>query len=334
MKSNQKERRLDAISNAGGVIAAVAMDQRRSLRGMIARAANLPAESINDGQLVNFKTAISAVLTPHASAILLDPEYGLPAANVKAKNCGLLLTYEADGYENPRPHRMLALLPNLSVKRLRDLGADAIKILLSYAPGDDECANDEKRAWIERIGAECDALDIPFLLEPVVYDPAGADPRSLEFARRKPDLVVRTMQEFSKPLYRVDVLKVEFPVISAYVEGTRVYSGRKAYDKNEALSWFRAADSAAGRPYIYLSAGAEISEFLASLELAAEAGARFSGVLCGRAMWQDGIPHFVRGGTAAFRNWLEAEGVHNARQIQQCLQGATPWRQAASGVHA
>lgn len=37
---------------------------------------------------------ISSELTPYASAILLDPEYGLPAAEVRDKNAGLLLAYE------------------------------------------------------------------------------------------------------------------------------------------------------------------------------------------------------------------------------------------------
>jgi tagatose 1,6-diphosphate aldolase len=53
--------------------------------------------------------------------------------------------------------------------------------LLSYAPDDNKAVNDEKCAWVERIGSECEALDMPFLLEPVVYDPAGLDPKSLEF---------------------------------------------------------------------------------------------------------------------------------------------------------
>src|SRR5439155_342169 len=89
--------------------------------------------------------AFNVFNTPHASAVLLDPEFGSDAVRAKASGCGLLLTYEADGFENPRPHRMLALLPAVSVRRLRDLGADAIKILLSYNPDADARANDEKR---------------------------------------------------------------------------------------------------------------------------------------------------------------------------------------------
>jgi tagatose 1,6-diphosphate aldolase len=281
------------------------MDQRRSLRRVLAATAGLAEEGISDAQLAEFKAAVTAALTPQASAVLLDPEYGLDAARLRTPGCGLLLTYESDGYDNPRPHRMLALLPGVSVRRLRDLGADAIKLLLSYSPDADGLANDDKRAWIERIGNECDALDMPFLLEPVTYD---ATPL------RKPELIVRTMEEFSKPVYKVDVLKVEFPVVAGAPEWTRA----------EALEWYRAADRAAQVPYIYLSAGVEIAQFIGSLELAAESGSRWSGVLCGRAGWQDGALAYVRGGRAALDAWLATEGAANWRRIQRCLTAATP----------
>jgi tagatose 1,6-diphosphate aldolase len=305
-RSAAKLERLRAISTPRGAISAVAMDQRRSLRRMIAAAAGAPEEGISDARLSEFKAAVAAALTPQASAVLLDPEYGLAAARERAPGCGLLLTYEADGFDNPRPHRMLALLAGVSVRRLRDMAADAVKVLLSWNPYGDERANDEKRAWIERIGNECAALDMPFLLEPVTYD---VD------ARRKPEAVVRTIEEFSNPVYGVDVLKIEFPVVA----------GAREWSHAEALAWYRAADQAAGLPYIFLSAGVSIKQFLGSLDLAAAAGTRFSGVLCGRAAWQDGVPVYAREGLAAFRAWLATAGVRNQRRIGECLEAATPW---------
>jgi tagatose 1,6-diphosphate aldolase len=305
-RSDEKVRRLRAIADSRGVIAAVAMDQRRSLRRMIAAQAGVAENAISDAQLSDFKAAVTAALTPQASAVLLDPEYGLDAARLRTPGCGLLLTYEADGYDNPRPNRMLALMPGVSVRRLRDLGADAIKILLSYSPDADAVANDDKRAWIERIGNECEALDMPFLLEPVTYD---CEPR------RKPELIVQTMEEFAKPVYKVDVLKVEFPVVAGAPEWTRA----------EAIEWFRAADrAAAGVPYIYLSAGVGIAEFLGSLDLAAESGAKWSGVLCGRAGWQEGAAAYVRGGRAALDAWLATDGAANWRKIGAALKSASP----------
>ena len=302
------------------------MDQRRSLRGMIASAAGVALEQISDRQLGEFKTAVTKFLTPHASAILLDPEYGSASWKARAGGCGLLMTYEADGYENPRPYKMLALMPELSVRRLRDLGADGIKILLSYTPFDDETANDQKKALIERIGSECDALDMPFFLEPVGYNPGGMDPKGLDYARIKPEIVIRSMEEFSKDIYRVDVLKVEFPVNAAYVEGGAVYAGQTAYSRVQALEYYRQADAVAGCPYIYLSAGVSTAQFTESLQLAAEAGARYSGVLCGRATWQGGIPAFAAGGAAGFESWLEDGGVRNIQSVNAALQSAVPWQ--------
>ncbi|MBL8216163.1 MAG: tagatose 1,6-diphosphate aldolase [Bryobacterales bacterium] len=321
-----KRARLRGLSTPGGIIAALAMDQRRSLRAMLAQAAGTDPGSVKDSTLVEFKTAVSKVLTPHVSAVLLDPEYGQAAMRVKAPGCGLLVTYEADGWENPRPHRMLALMPHYSVQRIAELGGQAIKVLLSWAPDGDPAAHDEKQARVERIGAECEANGIPFLLEPVVYDPAGFDANSPQWAARKPALVVRTMEEFSKPRYRVDVLKVEFPVSARFVEGTRVAdAGLRAWSHAEAAAWFQAADSVTAVPYIYLSAGVTTAEFEASLELAGHAGARYSGVLCGRATWQGGLAPFVKAGVEALTEWLGNEGVRNVKSIGRCLEGAVGW---------
>ena len=336
--SSSKRTRLQALSTPSGVIAALAIDQRKSLRRMIAHAAGADLGEITDERLMEFKAAVTGVLSAETSAVLLDPEYGISAAKERARNCGLLLAYEMDGYENPRPHRMLALLPDQSVRRLRDLGAQGIKILLHYAPHDVPAANDRKCALIERIGNECDALDMPFFLEPVVYDPNGLDGRDLEFARRKPQWVIDTIAEFSKDIYKVDILKVEFPVIAAYVEGCAIYTGQRAYGLDEALEWFRVADATARRPYIYLSAGVSSPEFLESLRLATRAKARFSGVLCGRANWQHGVPAYARLASefhpGALMDWLRTAGLQNVRAINELLYSATPWQSWFQDSHA
>lgn len=295
---------------------------------MIANAGGMPVEQITDAQLGEFKSAVASVLTPHASAILIDPEFGSSAFSQHDPHCGLLMTYEMDGYENPRPHRMLALMPELSVRRLRDMGADGVKILLSWTPFDTAQSNDEKKVLIERIGAECLALDLPFFLEPVGYDPQGRmDVKSAEYARIKPQIVLDSTREFSQERYNVDVLKVEFPIDARYVEGTTVFSGERVWSCQEALDVFREADAEAKKPYIYLSAGVSSEQFLESLRLAAAAGASFSGVLCGRATWQNGVPVFAREGRSAFEKWLSGEGVRNVQAINECLRSASSWTQ-------
>jgi len=319
-----KQKGLNAVSNSRGVIAAAAMDQRGSLKSAIAKEKGVDKKDVGANMLEEFKTAVTRVLTPHASAILLDPEFGLPAALARSKNAGLLLAYENSGYDNTQPGRLPDLLDIWSVRRLVAAGADCIKILLYYTPFDPPHVNEIKHAWVERIGGECAAYDVPFFLEFVGYE-EGGDEKGLGFARKKPDIVTRSMEEFSKPQYGVDVLKVEVPVNMAYVSGTKACKGESAYTRDEAKDHFRRAAAAAKKPFIYLSAGVSNEVFSETLDLAAESGVNFSGVLCGRATWKDGIPVYAKKGVRAFEDWLADQGVKNIQNVNDRLKAAKPW---------
>ena len=216
---------LRALSDARGVIAAAAMDQRGSLKKSLAKEKGVA--EMPDSALVEFKELVTAVLTRHASAILLDPEFGLPASH-KRNGKGLLLAYEKTGYDAAEPGRLPDLLDVWSVRRLKEAGADAIKILLYYTPNEKTAINDLKHAWVERIGDECVAHDIPFFLEMVGYDAHGGDEKSIEFARKKPEIVSGSMAEFGKKQYNVDVLKVEVPIQMEFVAGTKAFKGEAA----------------------------------------------------------------------------------------------------------
>src|SRR5208282_6539965 len=252
--SEGKTRRMKALANNAGVIAAAAMDQRGSLQKSLAAAKGVDKSAITQQMMEDFKIAVTKVLTPHASAILLDPEFGIPASKQRSSNAGLLLAYEESGYDNTKPGRLPDLLPNYSARRLMEAGADCVKILLYYAPTDAPHINDEKHAWVERIGDECRGCDVPYFLEFVTYS-EGVDEKGIEFARKKPDFVIRAMEEFSRDRYGVDVLKVEVPVNMAYVAGSRACKGESAYTRDQAKDYFRRAASVAKKPFIYLSAG-------------------------------------------------------------------------------
>ena len=64
---------MKAVSNENGVIAAAAIDQRGSLQKSLAKE---KGSAVSDFMMEEFKSLVSEVLTPHASAILLDPEWG------------------------------------------------------------------------------------------------------------------------------------------------------------------------------------------------------------------------------------------------------------------
>jgi tagatose 1,6-diphosphate aldolase len=320
-----KLKHMKALSNRDGIIAAAAMDQRGSLQKSIASAKGVDPKAVTAEMMSEFKVAVSKILTPHATAILLDPEYGLEAAKARASNAGLLLAYEETGYDNSQPGRLPDLLPHVSVKRIVDWGADAVKILIYYTPFEDSGVNDIKHAFVERIGAECEFYQIPFFLEFVGYDPKGANEKGLEFAKIKPQVVIGSMKEFTKPQYNVDVLKVEVPVNAEFVEGGAVYKGEKAYTRAEALGYYRQGAEVATKPFIYLSAGVSNAQFVESLTMAKEAGTDFSGVLCGRATWKEGMPIYATKGVKALEDWLSTEGVKNINAVNAALKGATPW---------
>ena len=132
-----------------------------------------------------------------------------------------------------------------------------MKVLIYYTPFDKKEINDEKHAFVERIGDECRANDIPYFLEFVGYEPDGGDEKGVEFAKRKPEIVTRSMAEFTKDRYGVDVMKVEVPINMKFVEGAKAYGGTKAYTKQEAMRLFKDAAAVATKPLIYLSAGVE-----------------------------------------------------------------------------
>jgi tagatose 1,6-diphosphate aldolase len=323
-----KYQRLTALSDEHGVIAALAIDQRGSLQKALAAIGN---RAITTAEIMEFKTLVAEVLTPYASAILLDPEYGLEAATHRAKGAGLLLAYEMTGYDTTTRGRLPELLPTWSVARLTETGADAVKVLLYYDPDDDLSINDVKHAFVERIGAECQTYDIPFFLEVVSYSDSIGDEKGLAFAQAKPEKVRRLTREFSRPRYGVDVLKLEIPINIRFLQ-TPDHSGPFAYTREEARRYFLDVAAEARVPFIFLSAGVSNALFLASLTLANESGVSYAGVLCGRATWQDGIPVYMKGGAQALHTWLENEGRQNIEALNSVLRnGAQPWWQLYGG---
>lgn len=334
MKITQgKFKGLKALSDSKGVIRAAAMDQRGSLKKSIAKAKGVDPKEITAAMMSEFKVAVTKVLTPHASAILLDPEYGLEAVKARDKKAGVLLAYESSGYDNTRPGRIPDLLDDWTVGKLVHAGADAVKVLIYYHPDDKKEVNQIKHSFVERIGTECAFHDVPYFLEFVGYPVDGAEGDELAFAKQKPRMVSKSMEEFSKPQYHVDVLKVEIPVNMKFTEGTKSFKGTKAYSRREAIQFFKETAKAAKKPFIYLSAGVDDDEFRESLELASEAGVSFAGVLCGRATWKEGMPVYGKQGVKALEAWLRDRGVKNIQALNAVLKkSARPWHEIYGGL--
>lgn len=320
--SKKKYAYLQKLSDNTNVINALAIDQRGSLKKMIAENSS---KEVGDEGIINFKKEISSELTKYASSILLDPEYGLPASELRHEDAGLLLAYEETGYDATEEGRLPDLLPNWSAKRIKEANADAVKILLYYDVDESDEINDQKHAFVERVGSECMAEDIPYFLEIVTYDAKNDDVKSAEYAKVKPHKVNEAMRVFSDERYGVDVLKMEVPVNMNFVEGY-AKEGEAVYTREEALNYYKEQSEATHIPFIFLSAGVSAEMFQETVRFAKEGGSTFNGVLCGRATWKDSVAIFARDGKEAAQEWLQTVGRKNIEELNEAVAAsATPW---------
>ena len=321
--TEQKRKYLENLSDKNGFISALAIDQRGALKKMINK--NQEKEATAE-QIKEFKTLVSKHLTKYSSSILLDPEYGLEASKARDKNAGLLLAYEKTGYDANAVGRLPDCLVEWSAKRLKEEGADAVKFLLYYDVDESEEINIQKKAYMERVGAECVAEDIPFFLEILSYDCKIDDNSTAEYAKVKPRKVIEAMKVFSDPRYNVDVLKVEVPINMKFVEGFS--DGETVYTREEAANYFKLQEESTLLPYIYLSAGVSARLFQDTLKFAHDSGAKFNGVLCGRATWANGVEVFAKEGEKATVEWLNTIGRKNIEELNEVVEKtATSWKE-------
>ena len=321
--TEQKRKYLENLSDKNGFISALAIDQRGALKKMLNK--HQESEAIAE-QIKEFKVLVSKHLTKYSSSILLDPEYGLDAAKARDKDAGLLLAYEKTGYDANAVGRLPDCLVEWSAKRLKEEGADAVKFLLYYDVDESEEINIQKKAYMERVGAECVAEDIPFFLEILSYDCKIDDNSTAEYAKVKPRKVIEAMKVFSDPRYNVDVLKVEVPVNMKFVEGFS--DGETVYTREEAANYFKLQEESTSLPYIYLSAGVSAKLFQDTLKFAHDSGAKFNGVLCGRATWANGVEVFAKEGEKATVEWLNTIGRKNIEELNEVVEKtATSWKE-------
>ena len=309
-----KQELLKKLATKDGIIAALAIDQRGALRRMM-------GDDITPHQVSEFKILISQELTPYASSILLDPEFGWAAAEKRDENCGLIMAYEKTGYDKTVVGRFPDLIDDVSVYRLKEKGSEAVKLLIYFDIDEPKEINDRKAAFVERVASECNAEQIPLFLEILTYD--GLNEDKVYNAQVKPRKVIEAMKFFADKRFGVDILKVEVPVNMAYVEGFA--KGEVLYTQDEAKAFFKQQSEATSLPFIFLSAGVSAKLFQDTLAFAKEAGSQFNGVLCGRATWAGGADAYKAEGVDAARQWLKTQGKQNISELLAVLeQTATP----------
>jgi len=266
-----KLRGLQQLANGNGILAVCALDHRESLR----RALNPKnPEAVSYQEMVDFKVDLCQAVAGFASAVLLDPVYGAAqaiASGVLPGHTGLLVSLEKSGYTGESTARITELLPRWSVKKIKRLGASAVKLLIYFRVDLEEVAS-RQLELVKKVARQCIEEDIPFLVEALTYPTAEEKDSPEIFSKKKPELVIEAARRLTS--LPIDVLKSEFPADIDYEK-----------DDVKLGMYCRRLDKASQLPWVLLSAGTDFVRFRKQVEIACRNGA--SGFMAGRALWQE-----------------------------------------------
>ncbi|HIE14202.1 TPA: tagatose 1,6-diphosphate aldolase [Candidatus Bathyarchaeota archaeon] len=308
------------IANSKCQFTMVATDQRGSLKRMLnpEDPSSVTPEQMKKAKMTLIKNLVGKDSKGRASGVLIDPEYSYEKSFIKACNIradvGILMSVEASGYGGqgefaPQVKIFDGLNVDEAVRRIKNRGAAAVKMLVYYRP--DSPTRDFQELMIKTVGRACVKYDIPFLLEPMSHSLKGGPHKKKEpkkFAEIKPNIVIETARELTKPEYSVDVLKAEFPTDLKYAKEI----GQDPFELCKELN------EASQVPWVLLSAGVDFEEFREQLKYAVKAGA--SGFLCGRAIWKESVK------APNMDEFLSTIGVKRLNEIISIVEEkATPW---------
>ena len=255
-------RDLTKLARPSGVLAMVAVDQREALRGMFAK---FQKEPVLDTQLTEFKVDVARELSPYASALLVDQEFGIDAISEKkalSGNCGLiaavdLLLGPAGGAATDT-----AIDRTVDPIRMHDLGAVGLKFLVLWRIDE---SPEVRQKLVDEFSALCDQSGLPSIIEVIVKPPLDL---STAFDREEQLIMAAHEARGWKP----DLYKAEVPF---YGEGDLALITRNAARITEAIEG----------PWVILSNGVKADLFADAVMACAQGGA--SGFLAGRAVWAD-----------------------------------------------
>jgi tagatose 1,6-diphosphate aldolase len=304
---------LRRLADSAGHFTMVALDQRPPIANLVAARRGIAAGDVAFADMIAVKRVLVDVLGPHASAMLLDPNFAFPAALDRLPpRTGLVVTLEDHRFRDTPGGRLSHSIHHWSVEKIKRSGADGVKVLAWYRPDAATDVLEQQRRYVREIGAECARHDIPYVLELLVYPfpkSAGHTTDYVEAPEKMPQLVLDSVREFAQPEYGVDLFKLESPLPGATLPAR---DGGTA--ERRAQAWFDdmgAICRAAGVPWVMLSAGVTPAQFVRVMEYAYAAGA--NGFLAGRAIWWEALQHFPD--LVACRAELERSGSRTLAEL-------------------
>ena len=256
------EQRLAGLARATGAYAMVALDQRELLRQMFEKARGTP---VGDDVLVDFKRTAAELLAPHASAILLDTQFGLPAFDAIAgvPSCGRILAADLIIAPPGDPSADTAIDESIVPAEVAARGATALKLLVIWRGDENRDACVDK---VSQFIASCHEADLPAVVEPITRPPRTGSAWDREAALVE---AARTLGELGPDLYKCEV----------------PFQGEG--DGAAILEVAQRITDALRCPWVVLSQGVSIPDYPRAVELSCQGGA--SGFLAGRAVWSDAL---------------------------------------------
>lgn len=317
---NGKFNGLMHIGNELYTLTMVATDQRGSMRRMINPddPKSVTAEQLSEVKSKLIKYLAGKRSPVETSGILVDPQYSYTRDFIRdcdlRATTGLLMGIEETGAGPlgefaPKIRIFDKLSAEEGVRRIKNRGADAVKLLVYFHP--DGPTREYQQNKVKEIGQACEKYDMTFLVEPVSHSLEDGPHKKKEpkkFSKTKPYIVIETARELTKPEYCLDILKAEFPV------------NLKLYEELEQdpLSICRELVEVSRVPTVILSAGVDYDEFKKNLDYALRAGV--SGFLCGRAIWKEAI------GNENPEAFLETTAVERVNELASMVkERGKPW---------
>ena len=253
---------LTALARPSGALAMVAVDQREALRGMFAAHQSTP---VLDSQLTQFKVDVARELSPYASALLVDQEFGIDAIidqKVLKNSCGLIAA--ADLLVGPPGGAATdtAIDPDVDPIRMSDIGSVGLKFLILWR--NDE-SPDMRAQLVQDFNKLCHISGLPSIIEIIVKPPRDTTKRF----NREEEIIIAAREAAT---WKPDLYKAEVPF---HGEG----------DLNLVMKNADRISEAIGSPWVVLSNGVKQPFFADAVKACAMGGA--SGFLAGRAVWAD-----------------------------------------------
>jgi sulfofructosephosphate aldolase len=250
---------LKRLARPSGGLAMLAVDQREALRAMIAERTGAP---VPDEDVTAFKVAAARALTPHASAVLVDPQFGweaVLAADAVDPACALIAAADHFVPGETEFVRDAVIDESLDLDALARQGAVALKLLVVWRPDGDR---DRRVAMVEEFVARCRRRDLVSIIEPVSRAPLAGGDFDVDAG------ILAAARELGA--LGADVYKTEVPT---HGKGGDI----------EVREGCRRIDDVVDGAWVVLSSGVAADRFPDAVRLACEAGA--SGFLAGRAVW-------------------------------------------------